>query len=313
LVTGATGYVGRVLTKKLVEQGNIVRALCRRSSDTSKLPNRNIEIIYGDMRDKHSLRKTVSSIETVFHCASTMRGSWNDHYEGTVQGTKNLLELAEKYKVKKFIHVSSIGIFNFVGFKNNQTINEDSELEKHHDYRGYYTKAKLLQENIVKEYIKRDKINISIIRPAIVYDNDFSKFIGDAAFKINGLFLIPGIKKRVLRIVNKNDLIDAMILLAKHNKARGEIYNIVDSHLPTARRYCKSYLKHHQKRGVIMKIPAIFFYLLLGTLDRTISFLPGQNRRHLTYKFRGIIKNLKYDTSKIENDLVWCSKHSLTE
>jgi len=62
-----------------------------------------------------------------------------------------------------------------------------------------------------------------------------------------------------------------------------------------------------------MKIPAIFFYLLLGTLDRTISFLPGQNRRHLTYKFRGIIKNLKYDTSKIENDLVWCSKHSLTE
>ena len=81
-----------------------------------------------------------------------------------------------------------------------------------------------MQENIVKEHIKKDKIDISIIRPAIVYDNDFSKFIGDAAFKIKGLFLIPGIKKRLLRVVNIDDLIDAMILLAKHNKARGEIY-----------------------------------------------------------------------------------------
>jgi len=313
LVTGTTGYVGRDLTKQLVEQGNIVRVLCRRSSDTSKLPNRNIEIVYGDMRDINSLCKAVTSVDTVFHCASTMRGSWYDHYEGTVQGTKNLLELAEKYKVKKFVHVSSMGIFNLAGFKGNQTINEDSELEKHHDYRGYYTKAKLLQENIVKEYIKRDKINISIIRPAIVYDNDFSKFISDAALKIKGLLLIPGIKKRLLRIVNKNDLIDALILVAKHNKARGKIYNIVDSHLPTARRYCKSYLKHHQKRGVIIKIPAILFYLLLGTLDRTISFLPGQKRRHLTYKFTGIIKNLKYDNSKIKNDLGWISSNSLME
>jgi len=102
-----------------------------------------------------------------------------------------------------------------------------------------------------------------------------------------------------------------MILLAKHNKARGEIYNMVDSHLPTASEYCKSYLKHHQKRGFIMKIPAIFFYLFLGILDRTISFLPGQKKRYFTYKFKGMVKNLNYDTTKIKNDLGWCSKHSL--
>jgi len=305
LVTGATGYVGTVLTKKLVEQGNIVRVLCRHSSDTSRLPDRNIEIVYGDMRDIDSLQKAVTSVKTVFHCASAMRGSWYDHYEGTVQGTKNLLELAENGGVKKFVHVSSMGIFNFAGIKRNQTINENSELEKYPDYRGYYTKAKLLQENIVKEYIKKGKLNISIIRPAIVYDNDFSKFIIDAAFTIKGLYLIPGIKKRLLRIVNINNLVDALILSAKHSNGRGKIYNIVDSHLPPAKIYCHSYLKYQQKKGVVIRIPAIFFIFALGALDRSISLLPDQSLRHLTYKFRGVVKNLKYDTSKIENDLGW--------
>lgn len=312
LVTGATGLLGSHLVSRLVSSGETIRVFCRESSDISKLPSKNIDIVYGDMRNIDKNQDLMERIDTVFHCASAMRGSWYDHYEVTVEGTRKLLDLCNTNDVRKFIHVSSMGIFNFEGFKNNQTINEDSELEKHHDYRGYYTKAKLLQENIVREYIKRDKINISVIRPAIIYDNDFSKFIGDAAFKINGLYLIAGIKNRSLRVVNINDLIDVLILLAKHNKARGKIYNITDSHLPTARRYCKIYLKHHQKKGVIIKIPAIFFYFLLGMLDRTISFLPGQNRRHLTYKFSGMIKNLKYDNSKIKNDLGWPSSNSLT-
>ena len=113
IVTGCTGYVGNVFTKKLLDLGCHVVGLAR---DPEKFdlvfPNRKPEVIYGDIRDKEALRALFTSdtpkivIHTVAY-VSIGEGDERELLDVTVGGTENMLQLAREYGVQKFLHISS--------------------------------------------------------------------------------------------------------------------------------------------------------------------------------------------------------------
>jgi uncharacterized protein YbjT (DUF2867 family) len=67
LVTGGTGFVGSHLIKRLASERIQTRYLARKTSDIKKLKDLGIEVAYGDVLDKESLKKAVEGVETVIH------------------------------------------------------------------------------------------------------------------------------------------------------------------------------------------------------------------------------------------------------
>ena len=69
LVTGASGFIGKHLVRTLVEQGRDVRCLVRKTSDTGYLEELGVELFYGDLLDKDSLKDIAKDVSIVYHLA----------------------------------------------------------------------------------------------------------------------------------------------------------------------------------------------------------------------------------------------------
>lgn len=111
LVTGATGHIGNVLVRQLVERGEEVRALIWRGEDTTPLKGLPIESVEGDVLDRQSLRAAFHNVERVFHLAgiiSILPGRDRRVHRINVQGTRNVVETACEMGVRRMVYTSSI-------------------------------------------------------------------------------------------------------------------------------------------------------------------------------------------------------------
>lgn len=111
LVTGATGHIGNVLVRKLIERGEKVRALVLPDECRSPIADVNAELFQGDVLDTDSLCAAMQGINGVFHLAgviSIMPGANELVRRVNIQGTKNMLCAAQTMNVGKFVYTSSI-------------------------------------------------------------------------------------------------------------------------------------------------------------------------------------------------------------
>lgn len=111
LVTGATGHIGNVLVRRLVEGGEKVRALILPGESRAPLEGLDVEAVEGDVLDPPSLLEAFKGIRGVFHLAgiiSIMPGTDPLVHNVNVEGTRNVLKAALASGVKKLVHTSSI-------------------------------------------------------------------------------------------------------------------------------------------------------------------------------------------------------------
>lgn len=164
-ITGATGFVGRNLLRKLIGKGVKVRCLVR---DRSRIDNNNeVETIQGDIADIDILNRATQDVDIVIHLAAIAKTSSPDEFINVnVKGTKNLVDACIKNKVKKIIYVSSL----------------DAALSD----TNLYGRTKRMGEDV----IKNSKIDYIILRPALIYGKD-SKDINMLTGMVKKSSLIP--------------------------------------------------------------------------------------------------------------------------
>lgn len=106
-VTGASGFIGLRLIERLVGEGRLVRALCRRPLPAGTAGG--VEQIRGDLHDGDALRRGCAGASTVFHVAGRVGiwGSVSDFYRTNVEGTANIIACARAAGVSRFVHTSS--------------------------------------------------------------------------------------------------------------------------------------------------------------------------------------------------------------
>lgn len=110
LVTGGTGFVGSHLVKRLASERIQTRCLVRKTSDTQKLKELGIEVVYGDVLDKESLKKAVEDVETVIHLVGIIVEKRGATFEIIhTQGTRNLVVASKAAGVRRFIYISALG------------------------------------------------------------------------------------------------------------------------------------------------------------------------------------------------------------
>ncbi|MFH1785018.1 MAG: NAD(P)-dependent oxidoreductase [Candidatus Micrarchaeota archaeon] len=234
LITGATGFIGNALVRELINKRYKVRIFTR----TSRFKIDSIDAIVGDITDLDSCKKACEGIDVVIHCAGVL-GGWGianqKFWDVNVNGTENMLKAASEAKVKKFIHISSCGVFG--PMEDEQIANENCP----YNPTNIYEKTKIEGEKIVLKYAK--KIPIIIIRPDFVYGP------GD----LHLLKLFKTVKERRFVFFNDgksklhptyiNDLVVSILSATKSKKAVGETFNIAGPRPVTVKEFITTMAK----------------------------------------------------------------------
>src|SRR5258708_963217 len=169
LVTGATGFIGWHIARKLLARGHTVRALVRPGSKVRELQ---VEEVTGDLRDRESLERAVAGCGLVFHVAADYR-LWakdpGELYRSNVEGTRNLLTAARDGAVERVVYTSTVGC---IGIPDDRPGSE--ELEVHlEEMTGAYKRSKFQAEQVALEFAGAG-LPVVIVNPtAPIGDHDF--------------------------------------------------------------------------------------------------------------------------------------------
>ena len=224
LITGATGFIGR----HLIQDGCI--AMVRKPSGFP-------EEVTADLLDKKSLVAACDGVEAIIHCAGFTKGTGqtneNLHWGINFQGTRNLLDAAQKAGVKKFVFLSTVKAMASPG---SNCVTEDWPGEPN----SHYGRAKRAAEKAVLDASRLGSMQITILRPAMVYGSGSRSNLERLAKGIQaGWFPILPDTKNQRSFLNIEDLIDAIWLVAKRPEANGKIYIVADTQCYSGRAVCE--------------------------------------------------------------------------
>ena len=165
-VTGATGFVGGVLVKKLRQQGHEVHASIRDPDKAKDLRASGVKLFPGDVTDKESMREAMRGVDGVFHVAGWYKIGVKDKSDGervNVQGTRNVLELMHELNIPKGVYTSTCAI-------NSDTHGKvvDESYEFHGQHISEYDRTKAAAHEAAKEFISRG-LPLVIVMPGLIY------------------------------------------------------------------------------------------------------------------------------------------------
>lgn len=166
LITGASGFVGSAVLRKLIGAGHEVRALVRSNSDRRNLAGLDVELFEGDLGDPDSLGRAVTGCNKLFHVAADYR-LWIPNpdymYNINVAGTRNLLRLAAEAGAEKIVYTSSVAALGLTA--DGSPANEDTPVlpEK---IVGHYKRSKYLAEQEVLKLFTNEKVPVVIVNPS---------------------------------------------------------------------------------------------------------------------------------------------------
>ena len=230
LVTGGTGFTGKALVRRLLDQRHQVVALdCREGLKTEELRQWGAEVVIGSVTDKEVVRRCMKGVEVVQHLAAAFRelNVPDTHYdEVNVGGTRNVLEAARDQRVRKFIYCSTCGVHGNV---DRPPAGEDAPIQP----ADYYQRTKYAAEPIVLDCFRKG-MKAAIIRPAAIYGpGDPERFFLIFKRVATGVFPMFGSGRTLYHPLYIDNLVDALMLAMQDGKGDGQAYLIADEEYVT--------------------------------------------------------------------------------
>ncbi|WP_437951117.1 NAD-dependent epimerase/dehydratase family protein [Sorangium sp. So ce296] len=111
LVTGANGFVGHYVVKRLFEEGLRVRALVRRPDARAELESMGAETVLGEMTEQRAREEAVRGAQVVVHCAASLSSDLHEARRVNVEATAALAEAARVAGCERFVHISTIAAY----------------------------------------------------------------------------------------------------------------------------------------------------------------------------------------------------------
>jgi len=209
LITGATGYIGRHLVARLVQQGERPRCLVRDVKRAAALlPAGQVEIAQGDTTQAATLAAALQGVDTVVHAAfitaDHKQSNGNHYYETNVQGTANLIKAAQAAGVTRIIEMSGLGT--------------------RPDKPGTYMQGRYQAEHMLKE----SGLDWTIIQPSVLFGKD-APFIKGLADLIRTSPVVPliGGGKMLFQPIYVEDVVTVVLkVLQEPERTNHKTYTI---------------------------------------------------------------------------------------
>jgi NADH dehydrogenase len=277
-VTGISGFVGRNLLNFLrKEKENIeILALIHQKDIPSEWPI--VEKIKGDVRNIYSLEKAFSKrkIDAILHLAAVIKSkNPKDFDEVNVEGTRNIVKLAEKYNVKKFIFLSSDFVL----------------------YEKFAPNPYGISKRKCEEIILNSNLDYTIFRPTPIFGPGDDKNFATLASFVKKYPILPAIHC-YMEPVFVLDVIKAIISALKTEKANRKIY-----YLPGGKGYdfcqiLKIVTKIQNLKRLILPLPSFLFLPALFFAEKIFKDFPLES-----YQVKKWLKTKPLDAKSTKEDL----------
>jgi dihydroflavonol-4-reductase len=227
LVTGATGFIGYHVVRRLLERGIRPRALARRSSDTSHLRALDVELVEGDVEHFPSLREAMAGAGTVFHVAGMVSTDPADAprlYQVNVAGTRHVLDAAAGAGVSRVVVTSSVAAVGV--HAEPRPLDESAPWESRPQYPYAATKRQAEEDALA---MARRGLPVVVVNPSIVIGpEDFGPSAGGRHVKDLMDRRVPAWIRMGLAYVDARDVAEGHLLAAERGRP-GERY-ILSAH-----------------------------------------------------------------------------------
>lgn len=305
-VTGATGFLGGALVRRLAADGAWVRALARSSKKAKPLQAlQNVEIVYGDITDIHQMRAAIAGSAIVLHVAASTRGTLDFQLEANLGGTRNVALAAAEHGVQRLVHVSTIATYGYDvrGVVTEATPQEPGNVP--------YNISKLEAETVLRQITAEYELSYSLIRPGMIYGAS-SGFWSRNMLQLAQLQPTPfiGDGSGTTYLIHVDDVVDLMTVQAVHPAAEGQAFNCVMDPAPTWREYLGALqaLTGHQRW---LPVPIPLMTALAPVLD-SVLWLSGEPQ-DLRKLIPFVLSDVTYSMEKANNLLGWQPQVSLHE
>lgn len=306
LVTGATGFLGGAIVKRLSDDGAIIRALARRPNRDDyirDLPN--VEVVQGDIVDFERMKTVTKDCDIVFHVAAALGGNLAYQKRINVEGTHNVVKAAVSANIKHLVHISSIAVY---GFQHNIDITENTP---RNPYRDPYNVTKAQAEEVLIDLAQQYYLPYTIIRPGMIY-GPRSHFWTYEWFKRakNNPTIFIGDGSGHCPVIHVDDVVDLTVLAAIHPNAIYQAFNATPDPSPTWRDFLSGYAKlagHQNWFGITPAIMRPVSYVLEAL------FALRSEPKDLPHLLAFMQKKLTYRMDKAHNLLDWQPKVSLED
>lgn len=202
-ITGATGFIGRHVARRLMQRGLAWKGFVRSSDKIHRLrlvPN---EIVEGHLEDEAALRRLCRGAGAVIHCGGSIAGlSRNDFFRTNVEGTAALLRACREAGVRRVVHVSS--------------------LAAREPHLSSYAASKKESEAVVR--VEAKNLSWAVVRPPAVYGPGDEATIPLIRALTWRFAVVPGNRESRLSLIHVADLASILVHLAEREDLSGRIF-----------------------------------------------------------------------------------------
>lgn len=230
LVTGGTGFLGKVVVTELRDRGWPVRVIARRLPSASACVA-GVEYVLGDI-SKPLPDSVFDGVSVIAHLAAETRGGKEDHDRNTVAATRHLLEAAVRRGIKRFLHTGSIAVLR-PSTRWGGPLKEDSPVDGGNLGRGPYVWAKAEAERMVSEFCDRHGIAHRQIRLGPLVD--FAQFAppGRLGREVGPLFVAMGLPGSKLSVCDVRTAAAVIRYYLNSFDSAPVMLNLVEAKQPT--------------------------------------------------------------------------------
>jgi nucleoside-diphosphate-sugar epimerase len=207
-LTGATGFIGKRVARRLVANGCKLQALARATSDRSSLSGFNIHWVEGTLEDPDSLGRLVRGADAVVHCAGAVRGATQAHFDRlNVDGAARLVRAAvEQHPVPLFLLISSLAAREPV--------------------LSHYAASKRQAETVLAEHAGR--MPWAVLRPPAVYGPGDREMLPLFRWMTRGISPLVGSDNSRVSLLYVDDLAEAVIKWLQTENCSEAVFELHD-------------------------------------------------------------------------------------
>jgi nucleoside-diphosphate-sugar epimerase len=303
LVTGATGFLGGALARRLQARGDEVTVLGRSPAPLAELAREGMRPIQADLADAEAVRAACQGQAVVFH-SGALSSAWGPaevFYRSNVLGTRNVIAGCEAGGVGRLVHVSTPSIY--FRFETRLEVREDAPLPR--QPANEYARTKLLAEAEIDQAAARG-LPVITLRPRAIFGEGDNAILPRLIGRLQqGRLRIIGDGRNITDLTYVQNVVDALLLCAEAPSALlGRKYNLTNGEplplWPLIEKLCRALGYEYPRR----RIPYPLALGLAGLLEAVHQRLPGQPEPLLTRYMVGVLaKSTTLDISAARRDL----------
>jgi len=296
-VTGAGGFIGRHLLRRLVADGHAITALLLPGESDAGLSE--ARALRGDITDPSSLAGLLQDHDAVVHLAAAVG------YGQTMErcrrinrdGTENVAREAVRAGARRFVQLSSVSVYGRVP---GAPVAEDAPLRTTGDP---YGDTKIEAERILQGFVERGDLDLTVLRPTVIYGPGDDKFLPKLVENLrSGRARIIGSGDNRVDAVHVDDVVDLVARVLAEPRAIGGVYNVNHPANPT---WCEFIADLSTLLGVPeprRHVPYPLALLIAGVLE-VAGWVTRQEPRLTRYAVRVIGRPYHYRTERARIEL----------